>query len=108
MISGKRVKAGFDIAEVLLEKDGHIRVGASAVGHGRMGVRRGRAFLPIVAVPDGQAMARLDDAGVHRAHRNLTGMIHPAAATPTTRPASPAPNVVRPLSYSRTVSATHF
>jgi hypothetical protein len=49
MISGKRVKAGFDIAEVLLEKDGHIRVGASAVRHGRMGVRRGRAFLTFQA-----------------------------------------------------------
>ena len=34
MISGKRVKAGFDIAEVLLEKDGHIRVGASRSGTG--------------------------------------------------------------------------
>jgi hypothetical protein len=38
MIGGQRVKAGLDIDEVLLEKDGHICVEASAVRHGRIGV----------------------------------------------------------------------
>jgi len=38
MIGGQRVKAGLDIGEVLLEKDGHIRIEASAVRHGRIDV----------------------------------------------------------------------
>ena len=46
MIGGKRVKTGLDIGEVLLEKDGHIRVEASAVWHGALVWARGRAFLP--------------------------------------------------------------
>ncbi len=37
MIGGKRVKAGLDISEVLLKKNGHIRVEASAVRHGQIG-----------------------------------------------------------------------
>jgi hypothetical protein len=32
MIGGKRVNAGLDISEILLEKDGHIRVEAPAIG----------------------------------------------------------------------------
>jgi hypothetical protein len=47
MIGRKRVKAGLDIGEVLLEKDGHIRVKASAVRHGRIGVGAGPRFLNI-------------------------------------------------------------
>jgi hypothetical protein len=38
MIGGKRVNAGLDIGEVVLEKDGHIRVQAYAARHGRIGV----------------------------------------------------------------------
>ena len=33
MIDGKRVNASLDIGEVLLEKNGHVRVKASAVRH---------------------------------------------------------------------------
>ena len=47
MIGGKRVKAGLDISEVLLEKDGHIRVEASAVRHGQPGVGARPRFLTI-------------------------------------------------------------
>jgi hypothetical protein len=47
MIGGKRVKAGLDIGEVLLEKDGHICVKASAVRHGRIGVGAWPRFLTI-------------------------------------------------------------
>jgi hypothetical protein len=38
MIGGHRVKAGFNIGEVLLEKDGHIRVETFAVGQGQIGM----------------------------------------------------------------------
>jgi hypothetical protein len=34
MIGGKRIIAGLDIREILLQKDGHIRVEASAVRYG--------------------------------------------------------------------------
>src|SRR6266700_1362970 len=47
MIGGKRIKASFDIGEVLLEKDGHVRVEASAVRHGRIGVGAWPRFLTI-------------------------------------------------------------
>ena len=47
MIGRQRVKAGLDIREVLLEKDGHIRVKASAVRHGRIGVGAWPHFLTI-------------------------------------------------------------
>jgi hypothetical protein len=50
MISGQRVKAGLDIGEVLLEKDGHIRVQALAVRHGRVGVRAQLRFLAIASL----------------------------------------------------------
>ena len=47
MIGGKRIKAGLDIREVLLEKDGHIRVEESAVRHGRIGMGVWPRFLTI-------------------------------------------------------------
>jgi len=47
MIGGKRVEAGLDISEILLEKDGHIRVEASAVRHGQIGVGARPHFLTI-------------------------------------------------------------
>jgi hypothetical protein len=47
MIGGKRVEAGLDISEVLLEKDGHIRIEASAVRHGQIGVGAWPRFLTI-------------------------------------------------------------
>ena len=47
MIGGKRVNAGLDIGEVLLEKGGHIRVEASAVRHGRIGVGARPRFLTL-------------------------------------------------------------
>jgi hypothetical protein len=47
MIGGKRVKAGLDIGEVLLEKNGHIRVEASALRHGQIGVGWQPRFLTI-------------------------------------------------------------
>ena len=47
MIGGERIKAGLDIGEVLLEKDGHIRVKASAVRHGRIGMGGWPRFLTI-------------------------------------------------------------
>jgi hypothetical protein len=47
MIGGKRVKAGLDIGEILLEKDGHIRVEASAVRHRQIGVGARPHFLTI-------------------------------------------------------------
>ena len=40
-------KSGLDIGEVLLEKDGHIRVEAFAVRHGRIGVGARPRFLTI-------------------------------------------------------------
>jgi hypothetical protein len=47
MIGGKRVEAGLDISEILLEKDGHIRVEASAVRHGQIRVGARPRFLTI-------------------------------------------------------------
>ena len=47
MIGGKRVNASLDIGEVLLEKDGHIRIEASAVRHGRIGEGARPRFLTI-------------------------------------------------------------
>ena len=47
MIGGKRIKTGLDIGEVLLEKDGHIRVEASAVRHRRIGMGAWPRFLTI-------------------------------------------------------------
>ena len=47
MIGGKRVEAGLNISEILLEKDGHIRVEASAVRHGQIGVGARPHFLTI-------------------------------------------------------------
>jgi hypothetical protein len=45
MISGKWVKTGLDISEVLLEKDGHVRIEASAIRHGKLVWGRGCGFL---------------------------------------------------------------
>ena len=50
MIGGKRVNAGLDISEILLEKDGHIRVKASAVRHGQIGVGARPVFLTILSL----------------------------------------------------------
>jgi hypothetical protein len=47
MIGGQRVKAGLDIGEVLLEKDGHIRVETSAVRHGRIGLGAWPRFVTV-------------------------------------------------------------
>ena len=47
MIGGQRVKAGLDIGEVLLEKDGHICIEASAVRYGRIGVGAWPRFLAL-------------------------------------------------------------
>jgi hypothetical protein len=47
VIGRQRVKAGLDIGEVLLEKDGHIRVEASAVRHRRIGVGARPRFVTI-------------------------------------------------------------
>src|SRR5882762_1880274 len=47
MVGGKRIKASLDIGEVLLEKEGHIRVEATAVRHGRIGVGAWPRFLAI-------------------------------------------------------------
>jgi len=47
MIGGKRVEAGFDIGEILLEKDGHIRVEASAVRHRQLGMGAQLRFLSV-------------------------------------------------------------
>ena len=38
MIGRERVNPGLDIGEILLEKDGHIRVEAFAVGYWRIGM----------------------------------------------------------------------
>ena len=38
MISGKWVEAGLYVGEVLPEKNGHVRVEASAIRHGRIGM----------------------------------------------------------------------
>jgi len=45
MIGGQRVKAGLDIGEVLLEKDGHIRVETFAVGHAQIGMGKRPRFV---------------------------------------------------------------
>src|SRR5258708_3006307 len=50
MIGGKRIKAGLDIGEVLLKKDGHIRIEASAVRHRRVGMGAWPHF-PTIALP---------------------------------------------------------
>jgi hypothetical protein len=47
MIGRKRVKAGLDIGEVLLEKDGHIRIETPAIRHGQIGVGAWPRFLAI-------------------------------------------------------------
>jgi hypothetical protein len=47
MISRHRVKAGLNIGEVLLEKDGHIRVKTLAVGHGQIGMGTRSRFVVI-------------------------------------------------------------
>ena len=47
MIGRQRVKAGFDIGEVLPEKDGHIGVNASTVWHGRRSAGAWPRFLTI-------------------------------------------------------------
>ena len=47
MIGWKRVNAGLDIGEVVLEKDGHIRVKSSAVWHRRIGMGARMRFLSI-------------------------------------------------------------
>ena len=47
MIGGQRVKAGLNIGEVLLEKDGHIRVETFAVGHGQIGMGTRSRFVII-------------------------------------------------------------
>ena len=47
MISRKRVKAGLDIGEVLLEKDGHIRIETPAVRDRQIGVGAWPRFLTI-------------------------------------------------------------
>jgi hypothetical protein len=38
MIGGKWVDAGFYVGEVLPEKNGHVRIEASAIRHGRIGM----------------------------------------------------------------------
>jgi hypothetical protein len=47
MIGGKRVNASLDIGEILLEKNGHVRVKTSTVGHRQIGVRGRPCFLTI-------------------------------------------------------------
>jgi hypothetical protein len=47
MIGGKRVETGFDIGEILLEKDGHIRVEASAARHRQLGMGARSDFLAV-------------------------------------------------------------
>jgi hypothetical protein len=47
MIGGQRVKAGLNIGEVLLEKDGHIRVETFAVGHGQISMGTRSRFVII-------------------------------------------------------------
>src|ERR1700719_1464867 len=49
MVGGKRVNAGLDIGKVLLEKESHIRIEASAVRHGRMGEGARPRFSIILA-----------------------------------------------------------
>ena len=45
MIGGKRIIAGLDVGEILPQKDGHIRVEASAVRYGQIGMcGRPRSF----------------------------------------------------------------
>jgi hypothetical protein len=55
MIGGKWVDAGFYVGEVLQEKSGHIRVEASAIRHGRIGVS---ALPSDFIVPSWRRMAR--------------------------------------------------
>jgi hypothetical protein len=45
MIGGKRINAGLDIGEILLEQESHIRIEPSAVRHGRMGEGAQRGLL---------------------------------------------------------------
>jgi hypothetical protein len=45
MIGGHRVKAGLNIGEVLLEKNGHIRVETFAVGHAQIGMGKRPRFV---------------------------------------------------------------
>jgi hypothetical protein len=47
MIGRHRVKAGLNIGEVLLEKNGHIRVKTFAVGHGQIGTGTRSRFVVI-------------------------------------------------------------
>ena len=47
MIGGKRVETGLDIGEILLEKDGHIRVEASAVWHRQLGMAARSSFVGV-------------------------------------------------------------
>jgi hypothetical protein len=47
MIGGKRIKAGLDIGEILPEKDSHIRVEASPIWHGQIGLGARARFLAI-------------------------------------------------------------
>ena len=49
MIGRKRVNAGLDIGEILLEKDCHIRIEASAVWYGCIGVGARTRFLSILS-----------------------------------------------------------
>jgi hypothetical protein len=49
MIGGKRVKAGLDIGEILLEEDGHIRVDPSAVRNRQTGMSARPRFLTITS-----------------------------------------------------------
>jgi len=50
MIGGQRVEAGLDIGKVLLEKDSHICVEASAVGYGRIGIGTRSHFFTIASL----------------------------------------------------------
>jgi hypothetical protein len=47
MIGGKRVKAGLDIGDVLLEKDSHIRVEAPAIRYRRISVGSRWGFVTV-------------------------------------------------------------
>jgi hypothetical protein len=47
VIGGKRVETGLDIGEILLEKDGHIRVEASAVRHRQLGMGARSGFFGV-------------------------------------------------------------
>src|ERR1700736_299189 len=119
MIGGKRIKASLDIGEVLLEKDGHIRVEASTVRHGRIGVGAWPRFLTISssrrlrkpaygeAVPDipsdaWQLAGAISDAcgkaGERIAHTSLPG------SSRATIPAYSGQDELKALTLCRTVS----